>query len=73
MKASGVFSGGVLPFGFSVAANRRLVVVKQQQATIRRICALHAKGGSLREISAALARQGIRLSHVAVSRLLKEA
>ena len=69
-KANNEFSGGSVPFGFTIGANRQLVPVKEQQAAIKRIHALHAKGHSLRAISADLAKRGTKLSHVAVGRVL---
>jgi len=71
-KLNGEFSGGVVPFGFALGPDRLLVPVKEQQAAIKRIHALHARGLSLRAISADLAKRGIRLSHVAVGRVLSE-
>jgi putative DNA-invertase from lambdoid prophage Rac len=70
-KANHEYSGAV-PFGFTVGPNRKLVPVKEQQAAIRRIYALHTKGFSLRAISADLAKRGIKLSHVSVGRVLSE-
>ena len=64
-KANHEFSGGSVPFGFTVGANRKLVPVKEQQAAIKRIHKLHAQGHSLRAISADLAKRGVKLSHVA--------
>ena len=69
-KANNEFSGGSVPFGFTIGTNRQLVPVKDQQAAIRRIYTLHAKGYSLRAISVDLAKRGIKLSHVAVGRVL---
>ncbi len=69
-KANNEFSGGSVPFGFAVGANRQLVPVKEQQAAIKRIQTLHRKGHSLRAISADLAKRGTKLSHVAVGRVL---
>ncbi len=36
-KANNEFSGGSVPFGFTIGTNRQLVPVKDQQAAIRRI------------------------------------
>ena len=69
-KANNEFSGGAAPFGFTVGPNRQLVPVKEQQAAIKRIHTLHAQGRSLWAISADLAKRGIKLSHVAVGRVL---
>jgi hypothetical protein len=59
-----------VPFGFTIGPNRRLVPVKEQQAAIKRIHTLHAKGHSLRAISDELAKRGTKPSHVAVGRVL---
>ena len=69
-KANNEFSGGSVPFGFTIGPNRKLVPMKEQQAAISRIHQLHAKGYSLRAISAALAKRRTKLSHVAVGRVL---
>jgi putative DNA-invertase from lambdoid prophage Rac len=70
-KANNQFSGG-LPFGYAVGPNRKLVPVKEQQAAIKRIHLLRAKGLSLRAISDDLAVRGIKLSHVTIRRLLND-
>jgi DNA invertase Pin-like site-specific DNA recombinase len=72
-RANNEFSGGSVPFGFAVGPNRQLVPVKAQQAAIKRIHKLHAQGRSLRAISADLAKRGVKLSHVAVGRVLSGA
>jgi DNA invertase Pin-like site-specific DNA recombinase len=69
-KANNEFSGGSVPFGFAVGPNRKLVPVKEQQAAIKRIHTLGAQGHSLRAISADLVKRGVKLSHVAVGRVL---
>ena len=69
-KVNNEFSGGAVPFGFTIGANRKLVPVKEQQAAIKRIHTLHTKGYSLRAISADLAKRGTKLSHVGVWRVL---
>jgi putative DNA-invertase from lambdoid prophage Rac len=71
-KARGEHSGGPLPFGYR-AEGRQLVRVPEQQRAIKRICAWRDAGLSLRAISAKLAERGIRLSHVAVGRVLSDA
>ena len=69
-KVNNEFSGGSVPFGFTIGANRKLVPVKEQQAAIKRIHALHAQGHSLRTISADLGETRNRTAHVAVGRVL---
>src|SRR5271166_1415973 len=71
LKESGTFSGGVVPFGFTIGPNRQLVPVPEQQQAIKRIHMLRAKGLSLRAIAADLAKRGLSLSHVSISSLLK--
>jgi hypothetical protein len=61
-----------VPFGFTVDSDRKLVPVKSEQAAIRRMHALRAKGLSFRAISAALAKSGVQVSHVSVRRVLND-
>ena len=71
-KAGG-HNGGKRPFGYAVEGSgkeARLVPLPNEQELIRRVLALHRQGRSLRTISAALAEEGHRLSHVGVKRLL---
>jgi DNA invertase Pin-like site-specific DNA recombinase len=69
-KANGEFSGGVAPFGWRYDANKRLMPVPEQQAVIRRVKRLWAKGYTPREISAELRKRGEYLSHVTVRKVL---
>jgi hypothetical protein len=50
----------------------RLVPDAAQQRAIKRVRALHEKGPSLRAIRDDLAKRGHALSHVLISRLVKE-
>jgi DNA invertase Pin-like site-specific DNA recombinase len=70
-KARGEYSGQRAPFGFAYDANHNLVPDKKQQQTVRLIHKLYEKGQSPRKISADLAIQGIRLSHVTIAKILK--
>ena len=60
-----------MPFGYRLGADgKRLEPVPEQQRAIGQTHQLHAEGLSLRAISAKLAESGIKLSHVAVGRLI---
>jgi len=68
------YLGGVVPFGYRRSEDgRSLVPVPEQQAAIRRIRALRAAGLSSQKISAALAEDGIKLSHVSVLKVAARA
>jgi DNA invertase Pin-like site-specific DNA recombinase len=69
-KARGVFTGGPPPFGYRHDEHKNLVPIPEQQAAIRQMRRLKAKGLSLRAIAARLAESNIRLSHVGVQRAL---
>jgi DNA invertase Pin-like site-specific DNA recombinase len=64
------YLGGIVPFGWRVGPEGDLVEIPEQQTAIKKARALRAKGLSLRVISAALAEQGIRLSHEGVKRIV---
>jgi putative DNA-invertase from lambdoid prophage Rac len=64
------YLGGIVPFGWSVGSDGELVEVPERQAAIKRAQKLRAKGLSLRAISAALAKSGVRLSHEGVKRIV---
>jgi DNA invertase Pin-like site-specific DNA recombinase len=64
------YLGGIVPFGWRVGSDGELVEVPEQQAAIKRAQKLRAKGLSLRAISAALAKSGVRLSHEGVKRIV---
>jgi putative DNA-invertase from lambdoid prophage Rac len=64
------FLGGIVPFGWEVGAAGALIEVPDQQRAIQRIVELRRNGLSLRFISAAIAGEGIRLSHEGVKNVL---
>ena len=64
------YLGGIVPFGWRVGPEGELVEVPEQQAAIRLARELRKMGLSLRAISAALAENGVRISHEGVKRLV---
>ncbi len=58
LRANGKRVSGHLPYGYRLLAEARLAPDAGEQATLRRIGALHAAGLSLRGISRALAADG---------------
>jgi hypothetical protein len=75
-REQGRYLGGIVPFGFTVAetnGERVLVEDREQQATIRRVRRLRARGRSLRDIRTTIeARTGRRLSLDALSRVIRQ-
>ena len=71
-RSRGRYLGGVIPFGWTKGDGGELVEVPEQQRAIRRMRKLRDEGLSLRKIAAALARDGVKLSHVGVQRALHE-
>ena len=69
-KARNRFLGGTAPFGWRVGDEGELVEIPEQQAAIRRMQALRAEGKSLRAIAAALATEGVKISHEGVKHAL---
>jgi len=70
-KKRGEYRGGAAPFGFTYDNDRRkLVPIPSQQKALRRIRQLHAEGIPSRSISADLARRGIKLSHVTITKII---
>ena len=69
-KRNGEYLGGPPPFGWVHDAERKLVPVPEQQATLRRIRKLAADGLSPRKISRTLAMGGVKLSHVTVGKIV---
>src|SRR3982075_2502191 len=55
------YLGGKVPFGWRVENNGELIPVPAQQRAIKRMKELRRAGHSLRSISAALAKSGVRL------------
>jgi putative DNA-invertase from lambdoid prophage Rac len=66
------YLGGDVPFGFDVK-DGELVPVAREQAAIRSMVKLRAKGTSLREIAAAMKDEGFDLSHYGVDKIIKAA
>ena len=72
-RRSGGHIGGDAPFGYrkeGMGRAARLVPIPEQQDALCRMKALREEGKSLRAISAELAAQGHRVSHVAVKAAL---
>jgi putative DNA-invertase from lambdoid prophage Rac len=77
-RKRGLFLGGDAPFGWRRQGAKGdkgdvLIPVPEEQAAIARMRALRAKGLSLRRIRDALAAEGVKVSHVAVSNALRSA
>jgi DNA invertase Pin-like site-specific DNA recombinase len=78
-KAEGTWNGGVRPFGFMKGAGELvddcmvypLVPVPEEQAELRRIHRMAARGRSTYQIKADLSARGYRLSHVTIGKILK--
>jgi putative DNA-invertase from lambdoid prophage Rac len=66
------YLGGDKPFGFDVK-DGELVPVPSEQAAIRRMVKMRAEGTSLREIAAAMERDGFEISHMGVDKIVKAA
>lgn len=64
------YLGGSVPFGWTLGDDGELVKDDAQQVAIRRMKAMHAKGLSLRAISAELADTGFTISHAGVKNIL---
>jgi putative DNA-invertase from lambdoid prophage Rac len=64
------YLGGIVPFGWQVGEGGELVEDPAQQAAIRRMQALRAEGKSLRAIAAAMAAEGMKISHEGVKQVL---
>jgi putative DNA-invertase from lambdoid prophage Rac len=62
------YLGGDVPFGFEVKDGE--LPVAREQAAIRRMIKLRSKGTSLREIAAAMKRDGFELSHYGVDKII---
>ena len=71
-KSEGCYLGGKIPFGYKVDATGKLVPDRRQQSAIRKMIVMRAKGISLRVISEEMKRQGIAISHVGVSSVIKK-
>lgn len=64
------YLGGIVPFGWRIGEDGTLTEVPEQQRAIQRIIELRRNGLSLRAISAAIAADGVRLSHEGVKNVL---
>lgn len=70
-RERGRFLGGGLPFGYRLDSGGKLLPDASEQMAISEARRLQASGHSLRSIAQELARQGHRISHVSVGRILK--
>jgi putative DNA-invertase from lambdoid prophage Rac len=71
-KTRGRFLGGTVPFGYRLDEKGELIPHEGQQEAIREAVALKAGGASLRAIADAFQARGHTISHVAVSRVLRD-
>ncbi|MGC2200824.1 MAG: recombinase family protein, partial [Stellaceae bacterium] len=67
------YLGGIVPFGWQIGEDGALTEVAEQQRAIQRIIDLRRNGLSLRAISAAIAADGVSLSHEGVKSVLAAA
>jgi putative DNA-invertase from lambdoid prophage Rac len=67
------YLGGIVPFGWRIGEDGALIEVPEQQCAIQRIIELRRNGLSLRAISAAIAADGLKLSHEGVNNVLAAA
>src|SRR4051794_19497904 len=70
-RTRGRFLGGTVPFGYRLGQDGELMEHQEEQAAIRGARAMKEGGASLRAIASALQARGHRISHVAVSRVLR--
>jgi putative DNA-invertase from lambdoid prophage Rac len=70
-RTRGRFLGGTVPFGYRLGEDGELMEHQEEQAAIREARAMKEGGASLRAIASALQTRGHRISHVAVSRVLR--
>ena len=70
-KSRGRYLGGAVPFGYRRGESGDLVVCEAEQKAAEIALAMWSDRRSLRVISAALAKKGVRLSHVGVARLIE--
>ena len=69
-RARGLHLGGPAPFGFRVE-DGMLIPVPEQQTAIEDMKRMRAERASLRQIAAAMAERGHKLSHVTVKQVLE--
>lgn len=75
-KARQGFNGGARPFGYEVQGQGKesvLVEIPGEQKAISKIRELRASGLSLRDISAEIEKDGHKISHVAIKKILDRA
>jgi putative DNA-invertase from lambdoid prophage Rac len=68
----GRYLGGTTPFGYRLAEGGELIEDPDQQEAIKRIRRLRRSGKSLRAVADLMAKQGFKISHVAVKKLAGE-
>ena len=71
-RTRGRFLGGTAPFGYRIGDQGELIPHDGEQAAIRDAVTLKKAGASLRAIADALRAQGHSVSHVAMSRILRD-
>jgi DNA invertase Pin-like site-specific DNA recombinase len=69
-KARGRYLGGIMPFGYRRGERGELEPHKAEQAAIREMVALRARGKALRAIAAAMKAKGFKISHEGVKGVL---
>jgi len=73
-KSLGRFLGGRRPFGHQIGEDKQLIPDPSEQAAIGMILKFAAEGLSLRRTQSAIADSlGIRMSHTAIQRVLRDA
>ncbi|MGW9331228.1 recombinase family protein [Bosea sp. NPDC055594] len=71
-RSRGRYLGGSVPFGFVRSDEGELIPDVEQQSAVRLALQMKASGSSLRAIADALRQRGHRVSHVSVSRILRD-
>src|SRR5271156_700394 len=69
-KAGKRARGGRKPFGYRVTDEGELVPDEAEQAAIKRMAALRKRGKTVFEIKAALAKNGVEISHEGIRKLI---
>jgi DNA invertase Pin-like site-specific DNA recombinase len=73
-KQVGKYRGGTRPYGFRPGQDKLLEPIPEEQLALSLILKYSAEGMSLRKTQAALADSlGVRLSHVAIGRIIRDA
>jgi len=72
-KEKGRYLGGSRPFGYQVGDGGYLLPNADEQPVVRRILELRQQGLSLRAIADEVSTDGLRLSHMAVKRVIRDA